>query len=165
MYLIYTACNRLRLSTDIKSVLTYLLTYLLTFIDLPLLIAMFSHSLSPEVAGDEYEWRKSGQSTSPREQINHSTGPLWHRAISSTRPIDWSISPGQFMWSISYINCNWTVKERFIHKLAQFVCVLVRTACKWREVSHVGGELWWLSILCITLYFMTSQRGSIAVNI
>jgi len=30
MHLIYTACNRLRLSTDIKSLLTYLLTYLLT---------------------------------------------------------------------------------------------------------------------------------------
>jgi len=30
MYLIYTACNRLRLSTDIKSLITYLLTYLLT---------------------------------------------------------------------------------------------------------------------------------------
>jgi len=29
MYLIYTACNRLRLSTDTKSLLTYLLTYLL----------------------------------------------------------------------------------------------------------------------------------------
>jgi len=29
MYLIYTACNRLRLSMDIKSLLTYLLTYLL----------------------------------------------------------------------------------------------------------------------------------------
>jgi len=26
MYLIYTACNQLRLSTDIKSLLTYLLT-------------------------------------------------------------------------------------------------------------------------------------------
>jgi len=27
MYLIYTACNRLRLSTDIKSLLTYLLIF------------------------------------------------------------------------------------------------------------------------------------------
>jgi len=30
MFLIYTACNRLHLLTDIKSLLTYLLTYLLT---------------------------------------------------------------------------------------------------------------------------------------